>query len=204
MPNADAGLIEVLTEERSLDEVARVERSSGLVILPAVHRPEIANSSHLMASSQMDAFLDKVAEDFDYVILDLPPLGPVVDARAVASKLDGFIFVVKWGRTSRRITRSTLEGNEPVQSRCIGAILNSVDLGMLRSYEGEYVDRQSYSQYLYHVAPGVQPALPSEGAIRYGRRTWPSPRSVPALPPRLRQMLRKFRRSEPPSRTGTP
>ncbi len=191
LPKADAGLLEVLTESRTLNQVARVERSSGLVVMPSVPRPEIAHSSHLMASPQMDAFLDKAAEEFDYIILDLPPLGPVIDARAVAAKIDGFFLVVKWGRTSRRIVRATLEANEAVESRCVGAILNDVDLGLLRSYEDEFVDRQHYHQYYYRVDAAERAVAKDGRPVRRGAH-------ARGLTPRLRRILRMGRSGSPP------
>ena len=45
--------------------------------------------------------LAEAGKSFEYIIVDLPPLGPIVDVRAAASLFDAFIFIVEWGRTPR-------------------------------------------------------------------------------------------------------
>ena len=55
----------------------------------------------------MRAVVAEPGKAFDYVIIDVPPLGPVVDVRAAASLFDAFLFVVEWGRTPRAIVART-------------------------------------------------------------------------------------------------
>lgn len=83
----------------------------------------------------MDTLLRQASDNFDYVVIDLPPLGPVVDARAIAHKVDAFILVVEWGMTSRKAVRNELVKNGVVVEKCAGAILNKVDATKSKLYE---------------------------------------------------------------------
>ncbi len=73
-----------------------------LSFLPLVSKHRVAHSSELLSSPVMRNLLAELSKDFDYIVLDLPPLGPVVDARAIAHRIDGFIMVVEWGKITRR------------------------------------------------------------------------------------------------------
>jgi len=100
----------------------------------------------------MRKLLSDLSAEFDYVIVDLPPLGPVIDARAIGTRMDGFIFVVEWGQTARRAVRNVLVHEPVIRDKCLGVILNRVDLEKLKLYRaygsGDYYNSR-YSGY-YH------------------------------------------------------
>jgi succinoglycan biosynthesis transport protein ExoP len=106
-----------------------------LAFLPAVLKRRIPYSSELLASDAMDRILREVSDVFDYVIFDLPPLGAVVDARAMSSRLDAYLFVVEWGKTHRNIVEATLARNVSVAQKCAGVILNKVDPHKMKFYQ---------------------------------------------------------------------
>ena len=150
--HADAGLLDVLLESRPPASTMLVDAESGLKFLPAVVKRRVPHSSELLASPQMARLLAQASAEFDYIVLDLPPLGPVVDARAIAGRVDGFIMVVEWGGTSRKVVRDMLAAESQIASRCIGLILNKVDTEKMKLYRDYgssdyYVSR--YSSY-YH------------------------------------------------------
>lgn len=92
---------------------------------------------------------DRTREDYDYVIVDLPPIVPVVDARAAAHLLDGFLLVIEWGKTSPEVVLEAIEGAEVVRERVIGAILNKANttvLKRLEAYKGANYHRY-YTNY---------------------------------------------------------
>jgi polysaccharide biosynthesis transport protein len=142
--HADEGLLEVLLENRSPASVLLHDRASGLKFLPAVVKRRVPHSSELLASQQMARLLGQASGEFDYVILDLPPLGPVVDARAIASRVDGFVMVVEWGGPSRKVVKDTLDGDPQVAGRCLGVILNKVDSSKMKLYR-EYGSSEYYA-----------------------------------------------------------
>jgi succinoglycan biosynthesis transport protein ExoP len=121
-----------------------MSQKTKLAFLPAVIKRRIPHSSELLASMGMAQLLATASQNFDYVVLDLPPLGPVVDARAIASRIDGFIFVVEWGRTARKVVRQTMENEPLIMEKCLGVILNKVDSDKMKLYR-EYGSSEYYS-----------------------------------------------------------
>ncbi|MBB3565332.1 succinoglycan biosynthesis transport protein ExoP [Rhizobium sp. BK512] len=150
--HAEQGILEALLEGKPLKDVLLLDSKTKLAFLPAVVKRRVPHSSDLLSSSIMVNMLDELKAHFDYIVLDLPPLGPVVDARAISPMLDASLAVIEWGRTSRRVVRTTFAVQPELMQKCIGVVLNKVDtekLKLYRSYgSGEYYYNR-YSAY-YH------------------------------------------------------
>ena len=146
-PNVADGLVEVLQKTRSLSEVTLREPESGLTFLPAVIHRRTTNSSELLSSAAMRGLLARLGESHDYIVVDLPPIGPVIDVRAAADLIDAFVLVVEWGVTPRSLVRSTLELEAEVTEKCLGVVLNKVDQSKMKFYEGSEYRNYSYSKY---------------------------------------------------------
>jgi succinoglycan biosynthesis transport protein ExoP len=152
--HAEQGILEALLEGKPLKDLLLLDGKTRLAFLPAVVKRRVPHSSDLLSSSIMVNLLEELKAHFDYIVLDLPPLGPVVDARAVSPMLDASLAVIEWGRTSRRVVRTTFAVQPELMQKCIGVVLNKVDtekLKLYRSYgSGEYYYNR-YSAY-YHEA----------------------------------------------------
>jgi len=81
---------------------------------------------------------------FDYVIIDSPPLLPVVDALALATGADKILVVVEWSRTPRATIQEAFRVLGPQAHRVAGVVLNKVDFDQLPGY-GRYQYRRYYS-----------------------------------------------------------
>lgn len=99
------------------------------------------NPIELLSSERMSALLDELREEYDYVILDFPPVGEVSDALAVVEKTDGILMVVRQNYCNRPIMTSAMRQFEFVGARVLGIIYNSV-----HEHSGPY----SYSKRYYH------------------------------------------------------
>lgn len=143
-PHANRGLVEALASNSAIEPLLFSDETSGLKFLPAVASSSVAHASNLLASDAVDRLLG--SPDFDYVIVDLPPIGPVVDAKAMARKLDCFVFVVEWGRTPRRLVRGLLQSEWMIAEKCLGVVLNKVDLRKLTRYQ-ENMGASYYGYY---------------------------------------------------------
>lgn len=152
--HAEQGILEALLEGKPLKDLLLLDSKTRLAFLPAVVKRRVPHSSDLLSSSIMVNLLEELKVHFDYIVLDLPPLGPVVDARAISPMLDASLAVIEWGRTSRRVVRTTFAVQPELMEKCIGVVLNKVDtekLKLYRSYgSGEYYYNR-YSAY-YHEA----------------------------------------------------
>jgi succinoglycan biosynthesis transport protein ExoP len=128
------GILEALANGRLVPEAMGSCSETNLTFLPALVQQRVAHSSEILVSPAMDRLLQNVAESFDYVIIDLPPVVPVVDARAIAPKIDTYLFVVEWGETAQSMVKKAFLENPTIAKKCAGVILNKVDADRMKLY----------------------------------------------------------------------
>ena len=107
----------------------------------------LGNPSALLEDPRMEELLDRLAEDYRYVIIDSPPLDSVADGALIASFCDGAILVVRSGMTSRRLVKQSIQQLERVGCRLLGTVLNRVETKSraYQKYYGKYGNY--YSDY---------------------------------------------------------
>lgn len=144
-PDAEIGLPDVVLGRAELAQaVMRIMPPHAIDFLPAVSG-HVPRDTDLAASRAMPSFFERTRENYDYVIVDLPPLMPVVDVRALAESIDGFFLVIGWNDTSRDAVLESLSGAPVVWDRMIGSVLNKVRLPELARYGEDvrsYFDRR--------------------------------------------------------------
>lgn len=141
-PSATAGLIDAV-EGTPWRRLLQIDDRTGLAVLPAATTLEDPLVSDPLASAPMSEILREAREAFDYVIIDLPPLSPMVDALSILPLTDGFMLVTEWGRTPRRLVRSTIEREPQLENGLIGVVLNKVNFDRLARYS-ELGDSERY------------------------------------------------------------
>lgn len=153
-PGAEAGIVQAVLEGAPIKDLLLHERDSKLAFLPAVLQRRLPHASEFLASAGMRSVMKQAEDDYEWIVLDLPPIGPVVDVRAIASHIDAFVLVVEWGRTSRKLVRMTLEGERQLRDKCLGLVFNKVNLKKLKLYEA-YGSKSYYSgQYSNYYREG--------------------------------------------------
>lgn len=93
----------------------------------------VSNPSTLLESDHFREVLDQVADVFDYVIIDTPPIGTVADALTIGKVADGNILVVS-GFTKKVLVRDTIERLKVTNQPLLGIVLNRVDVSRNSSY----------------------------------------------------------------------
>jgi capsular exopolysaccharide synthesis family protein len=106
----------------------------------------INDSPTVLACPKLAQALDALASRFDYVILDTPPLGPIIDSRLIANISTGIIFVVKWGDTPHEVASQNLRQLVGTKARVLGVALNAMDLKQQKLYS-RYGDGYYHSRY---------------------------------------------------------
>ncbi|MEI9426799.1 MULTISPECIES: polysaccharide biosynthesis tyrosine autokinase [unclassified Mesorhizobium] len=144
---AEQGLMEAVVSGQTWQSVGKIDRQTKLAIIPAVSRGHFSHTSELLSSAGMRRFIENAKETFEYIVVDLPPLGPVVDAKAFAPLVDGFVLVAEWGRTPRAMVRSMLESEPYVANKIVGAVLNKVDLKKLAKYGSFGASEKFFDKY---------------------------------------------------------
>lgn len=127
------GLVEAVAGRQRWQSFVRVDHSAGLAVLPAGGE-RTAHTSDLLAGAGMRRLIEEARKIFAYVVVDLPPLGPVIDAKAFEPMADGFIVVTEWGGTPRALLRSTLQAERRIAAKTIGIVLNKADMKKLVRY----------------------------------------------------------------------
>ena len=98
----------------------------------------------------MTKLLRDLAEQFEYVLIDSPPVLPVSDSVALATKTDSVILVVREGKRGRDIIRKTVGQLRAVRARTLGALLNCVDVGPHGPSYYYYRRYYGYGSYARH------------------------------------------------------
>jgi capsular exopolysaccharide synthesis family protein len=133
----DSGLTNVLVGDQSLDEVAKPTIVPNLWSIPAGPLPP--NPADILQSERFRQLINELAERFDRVIIDSPPLVPVTDGAILSMLVDGTVFVVRAFKTSRHVSAQGLRALVDVEAPVIGTVLNAVDL-----------NKHEYAQYHYY------------------------------------------------------
>jgi len=146
-PDAGAGITDILSGARSLADTIWTDPETRLDFLPAKRAP-LSNTSDVLYNEQTKKLFDQLRASYDYIIVDLPPLAPVVDARAISGLLDSFILVVEWGRTATDVVEHALNTAPNVRDALLGAVLNKTDMKAMKLYANHYGDYYNDAHYI--------------------------------------------------------
>lgn len=122
--NPSAGLTEVLAGQIPLNGALQTWGNGMLKILPPGVIPP--NPSELLGSHQMAQVVANLKREFDVVILDTPPLLAVSDAAVLASRADGAVVVVRYGKSSCDAVRNAVASLEQINAKVLGTVLNAI------------------------------------------------------------------------------
>jgi polysaccharide biosynthesis transport protein len=145
------GLINMVADKSDVDSLVITDSKFKFDFLPSSTHMKPSNSSDILNSPSMKEMLRAAKSNYDYVLVDLPPILPVVDVKAVAHLFDAFVMVVEWGSTSTDEILKAVNSSSILQERLLGAVLNKADEAVMRRFEG-YSDRR-YTYYTDEKVP---------------------------------------------------
>jgi succinoglycan biosynthesis transport protein ExoP len=137
-----SGIVQVVDGEATLEQALVRDAKTGLWVLPAT---EGAIPYDLFSRPECDAMLRRLAERFDYVLLDTPPVLGVADARIIAGKVDRVLYVVHWNKTPLRAAQAAVQILRESGADIAGALLTRVNVKAQSRYG--YADDSDYFQY---------------------------------------------------------
>nr|UXE45062.1 hypothetical protein Hi04_10k_c4246_00030 [uncultured bacterium] len=141
----EPGLSNLMTGNVKASEAIRKAPSvPGLWLLPSGHIPP--NPAELLGSRRYSMFVASLAEHFDWLIIDSPPVMVVADGSIVANLATGVLFVVGADRTTRQAVRAAYDQLVSANARVIGSVLNRVDIERHSYYYASYY-RKEYARY---------------------------------------------------------
>jgi capsular exopolysaccharide synthesis family protein len=140
----EGGLVDLLTGAGTADNALRFHKDLKLTILPAGSKT--LNPPDVLGSERMKALITRLRDTFDYIVVDTPPVGPVIDAVIVANLADKTVFVVEWASTPRELVQTSIK-QVSAQKRVAGIVFNFVNRERAQKYGGEYYYGKSYEKY---------------------------------------------------------
>lgn len=163
------GLSELLSGPIKASDAIQSTLTPGLWVLSS--GAVAPNPAELLSSSRLTKFLASVAEQFDWVIVDSPPVLAVTDPSLLAHACSAVVFVVASEKTDRATALKALEQLDGAKAQFIGAVLNQVDLARNAFFYAPYY-RRDYTKYYAAAKPAkgsaasVKPAkgLPSRAS----------------------------------------
>jgi len=133
----DKGLSHYLSGQADFDDVVCKTNIDNMdIILAGTNCP---NPAELLEHSRFSELIGKLRQTYDYIIIDTPPLGSVIDSAIVAKLADGAVIVVETNAISHRFAKKVKEQLERTGCRILGAVINKVPLHDKRyGYYGKY------------------------------------------------------------------
>ena len=126
------GLTELIMGKSSFNEIS-YKYNENLTIITSGSK--VPNPSELLGSEVMYRFLQEARENFDYVIMDTPPVQLVTDAQILCSKADGTLLVVKAESTKKNQVASSVDLLRKVNATVMGTVLNAVKNTVEKKYD---------------------------------------------------------------------
>ena len=137
----EKGLSHYLSGQAEIEEVIYETPQEGMYL--TVAGPLSPDPTALLSSNSFEQYMKYAEENFDYVIVDAPPLGLVVDAAIIGQECDGAVIIIDHATVSRKMVQNVIKQLKRSDIRILGAVLNKID------------DRASSDYYYnYHYSYG--------------------------------------------------
>lgn len=146
---ADKGLSHFLSGQCALAEAVVATDIPKLHLLLA--GPLVPNPTELLDTDRFRTMLESFRKVYDYIIIDSPPLGLVVDSAIIARECDGVVLVVESSKTKYRLAQDVKINLEKSGCPVLGVILNKVERKKHKGYYGKYYGKEygkkGYGEY---------------------------------------------------------
>jgi capsular exopolysaccharide synthesis family protein len=133
-----AGVSELVEDGRKLQDCIYRLDGAGIWILPSGRIPQ--NPLEVLQSQKLPPLVDELAECFDWIVIDSPPVLPLADTSIWMRLADGVLLVTRQGVTERQQLQKGIEALEP--KKVLGALLNG---SVASAYSGYYYRTNSKS-----------------------------------------------------------
>ena len=137
------GLSNFLSGNADLNETICQTDISGLDVIAS--GPVPPNPTSLLQNDNFRHLMEVARSRYDYVIIDTPPIGLVIDAVIIAHQADASLLVTAAGKIKRRFVTKAVEQLEQSGSQFLGVVLNKVDMTVDKY--GSYGSYGSYGEY---------------------------------------------------------
>lgn len=159
------GLSQLLSGQIATEQTIYNTQIEGLDIIFAGPYPP--NPTELVGSPAFKELIDSQRDCYDYIIVDAPPLGLVIDAAVMATVCDGAVMVINTGNIKYRMAQGVKEQLEKSGTRILGVVLNQVDRKHgTASRDTYYGSKYEASYYGYHEGASQKSVRPNSSSVQ--------------------------------------
>jgi len=118
------GLSDIISQDADWRQYLIKSSIPNLYIITAGRKP--LNTTKFISSERFKTFLEEIKKEFEYVVIDTPPILLMPDSQIISPLVDGVVLVVNSGKTTTAELKSSGEALKRANANLIGAILNNV------------------------------------------------------------------------------
>jgi len=138
------GLLSVISGKQTLEQAVWKHPDAGIDVLMG-ERSHV-NAADVFSSESFRHLIERLRDEYDYAIIDTPPVLVVPDSRVIGQHVDAIIYSVNWDRTTRTQVQEGLRQFATVNLRVTGLVLSQIDPAGMKRYG--YGDKYgAYSRY---------------------------------------------------------
>lgn len=137
------GLTHYLAGMCNMEDIVYSTNIPGAFMVPVGR--DVSNSLALLTTNRLPALLDMLADNFDFVLVDAPPVGVIIDAAEISKYCDGTLLVISYNKIRRRDVLQAKHQIERAGCRVLGAVLNNVSFDSYSSKK--YYNKAYYNSY---------------------------------------------------------
>lgn len=146
LQRGNRGLGDYLSSRDALEGYIITTEVPDLMLIPA--GSPISNPAELLGSRRLSDLLDRLADEYDHIIIDTPPVGEIADALLLCRKVDGILLVARSGITPRAVANLAVMRLNQVRAKILGTALNG-----LKAIDGVAEGYRSYYYYNSYSNP---------------------------------------------------
>ena len=149
--NRVPGLTNMLVGKSTLEEIVqREDVAPGVDVIASGDIPP--NPSELLGAVRMGQLMEQLREQYEYIVVDLPPVTVVSDALAISKYLDGVVMVVRAGVSDQNMLAEAMRQLQMVETRILGFVFRDQDVGSKK-----YGYKYSKKYYRYYTEYAKKP-----------------------------------------------
>lgn len=118
------GLTQYLRADATAKDVVYKTNIENLFIIPTGKWPN--NPAELLENDGFGNLINEVKDDYDFIFVDTPPLGLVIDAALMAVHCDGAVIIVEWNKVRAKVAKRVVEQLEQSGCNMIGGIMTKM------------------------------------------------------------------------------
>jgi capsular exopolysaccharide synthesis family protein len=138
------GLSGAISKMSKLEDCIRKNAAENLDVMPSGPKPP--NPSELLASDQTAKILEQLSEQYDYIVIDTPPINVVSDAMGISKSVAGILLVLQYGKTTFEDVDEAMKNISLSDMNMLGFIMNDIST---KKSAGSYYSQKYGSKYGY-------------------------------------------------------